>query len=220
MMFRGHVGRRWVVWGNYFAVGLLLLGSGACVRPVSTESAALAAPDTGNPDLRLWSEGKELFFRGDYEGAMALFFTLSESARDPAMSRKGLFGLAAARLALAKSASELDEAMMLLDCWSEIAPAEMESEDPRFLLPALDRFSGFGLREGSQPQRQRSKKDFLYGSLQTCKNALKLKEKEMDRMKSRLDSKDREIRKLRSQIESLEAIDRKFQEKKREAANP
>lgn len=199
---------------------LLGLGVAACAPSQAVQSVTVSTPRPAEVELRLWREGVESFSRSDYEKAMVLFETLSECARDPEMSRMALFGFASTRLILAKNQAEFHEAMVLLNCWKEIAPAEMSSEDPRLLLSALERFSGFNAAEAQRPKMYRKDRDIVYSNLLACRNSLQLKEREMERMKSRLESRDREIKKLKSQIESLEAIHQKFQERKQEASSP
>ncbi|NLI34647.1 MAG: hypothetical protein GX422_17975 [Deltaproteobacteria bacterium] len=199
---------------------LLGLGITACAPSRAVQPAAVSTPRPAEVELRLWREGVESFSKSDYEKALALFETLSESARDSEMSRKALFGLASTRLVLAKTQAEFNEAMVLLNCWKEIAPAEMSSEDPRLLLSALERFSEFSAAETPRPKTRRKDRDIVYSNFLACRNSLQLKEKEMERMKSRLESRDREIKKLKSQIESLEAIHQKFQERKQEVSSP
>jgi hypothetical protein len=199
---------------------LLGLGVTACAPSRAVQPVAVSTPPPVEAELRLWREGVESFFRSDYEKALALFETLSESARDSEMSRKALFGLASTRLVLARTQEEFNEAMVLLNCWKEMAPPSMPSEDPRLLLSALERFSGFSAAETPRPKTRKKDRDIIYSNLLVCRNSLQLREKEMERMKSRLESREREIKKLRSQIESLEAIHQKFQERKQEVSSP
>ncbi len=160
------------------------------------------------------------FNNGQYERAMAVFESLNETARDPDVNRMALFGLASTRLLLAKNQTEFGEAMRLMECWVEKAPEEMGGEDPRLLIPLLERLPFPSAQQVTQSKPSKSSKDIVYNALVTCRNSLQAREKEMERVKSRLDAKDREIRRLKGQIESLEAIHRKFQEKKQEVSTP
>jgi hypothetical protein len=216
----------WIDWKQSLGLKALLV-----VAICGMSMIGCAVPQTGQPlpaavsrphgaEQRALSEGIAVFAKGEYEKAMALFETLNETAQDPEVNRKALFGFASTRLLLARSQTEFGEAMRLMECWMEKAPVELGGEDPRLLVPLLVRLPFPSSEEAARSKPPKSNKDLVYNTLVACRNSLQAKEKEVERVKSRLDAKDREIRRLKGQLESLEAIHRKFQEKKQEVSTP
>jgi hypothetical protein len=183
-------------------------------------------PQKDTAELETWQEGLGAFSKGDYNQAMAIFEFLTESTGDEAMYRKALYGLAATRLILAQNAEELHEAMELWDCWSQQAPPECQTEDPRMMAPLLDRISALltpektVMQEGKNRGKTIYKNHLVYRDAVVYKGLLDGKEKEIARLRSRVESREREVRRLRHQIESLEAIHLKFQEKQKEVSSP
>lgn len=198
--------------------GLLMMLS--CTTPQPKQSSSIPATQPIEAEHRTLKEGITAFNKGQYERAMAVFETLNETARDPDVNRIALFSLASTRLLLAKNQTEFGEAMRLMECWMEKAPGELGGEDPRLLIPLLERLPFPSAQEATRPKPPKGNKDLVYNALVACRNSLQAREKEMERVKSRLDAKDREIRRLKGQLESLEAIHRKFQEKKQEVSTP
>lgn len=192
----------------------------SCVTPQTRQPAPTPAVQPSEAEHRTLREGVTAFNKGQYERATAVFEILTETARDPVVNRMALFGLASTRLLLAKNQTEFVEAMRLMECWMEKAPGELGGEDPRLLIPLLERLPFPSVQEATRPKPPKSNKDLVYNALVACRNSLQAREKEMERVKSRLDAKDREIRRLKGQLESLEAIHRKFQERKQEVSTP
>lgn len=202
------------------AAALFGLSMAGCASPQTGRPQAASVSRPNEAEHRALGEGITAFNKGEYERAMAVFEILNETAQDPEVNRKALFGLAATRLLLAKSQREFGEAMRLMECWIERAPDDMGSEDPRLLIPLLERLPFPSAPEVTRPKPPKSNKDLVYNALVACRSSLQAREKEVERVKSRLDAKDREIRRLKGQLESLEAIHRRFQEKKQEVSTP
>jgi hypothetical protein len=140
---------------------------------------------------------------------------LSESARSPEICRQAMFGLASAKLILASSSEEYDDALSSWKKWSGQFNSGTACEDPRLLTPFLLRLepaikdAWANRSTGAQGGRAAKEAD--------ARGVLQVKEKEMQSLRSKLEQRDREIRRLRLQLESLEEIHRKYQEKKQEA---
>ena len=177
-------------------------------------------------ETETWQEAVRAFSKGDYNQAMAIFESLTESTGDEPMYRKALYGLATTRLILSQNAEELHEAMELWDCWSQQAPSESQAEDPRMMAPLLDRISSLftleksAKKEGTNRGKTVYKNHLVYRDAVVYKSLLEGREKEIERLRTRVESRDREVRRLKHQIESLEAIHLKFQEKQKEVSSP
>ncbi|MCP4348960.1 MAG: hypothetical protein GY795_26060 [Desulfobacterales bacterium] len=149
-------------------------------------------------DSQHLEKGLEAFQTGDYQGAAEIFETLNQQTDNSVTRRKAIYGLACSHLMLAQDTESFDRALLLLDTWIQMTPADLKGEDPRMLKTAL---SG-------------SNKNIEYSKL------LKTKEKEIRRLKYRLGKMKTEIRTLEHQIETLEAIHQEIQEKKKEISAP
>lgn len=106
-----------------------------------------------------------------------------------------MFALAAVKLTLAASESELSTAQDLLDAWAKSSPPGGNGEDPRFLLPALRSFKpAFAVKEMRTALERECGK--------------KLAEREEQVKKS-----------LQQQVKALETIHQQIQEKKKGLTN-
>jgi len=188
-------------------------------------SASLAAAGDNAPSAQsirrdvekeALQEAMNAFNARDYERAKIGFEILSESSQNPDIARQALFGLASAKLMLANTTAEYEDAISNWKKWSDEVNSRQECEDPRMITPFLLRLltsikSPGGIPTGTKGRRSAREIDSRL-SLQT-------KEKEMQTLRTKLDMREREIRRLRHQLESIEEIHRKYQEKKQES-NP
>lgn len=183
--------------------------SGGCAKhqpapaPVAPVAAAPAAPATApvSPacDPRrdtLYDQGACAFDSGDFKRAMGLWRTAANTDADPAVRRKALFALAAAKLRLAGNDAEFSTALEMLEAWARTAPEGGEGADEaRFLLPAL----------------------------KTLKPAWSLKEQKaaLDRecAKKLVEREERVRKSLQQQVRALETIHQQIQEKKKGLIN-
>jgi hypothetical protein len=172
-------------------------------------------------ELKSLEEGMQAFDDGDFEKARVVFEVLTETTESDGLRRKALFALASTRLIQAQTPDEFNEAMSIWLCWNRQLPNDLKEEDPRMLTPFLQRLTPPGAQETHQPQSQTPvKKIVVYNNPGNCKDILQLKEKEIDRIKSKLEAREKEIRRLKHQIDSLEAIHLKYQERKQGASSP
>lgn len=186
------------------AVLLAILGGCAKHQPAApvaaepTPPAAAAAPSPApvSPacDPRrdtLYDQGVCAYDGGEVKRAIALWRTAANTDADPAVRRKALFAMAAAKLAQAGNDAELTSSLEMLDAWAKTSPDGGSGEDARFLLPAL----------------------------KSLKPAWSLKEQKaaLDRECSKkLAEREEQVRKsLQQQVRALETIHQQIQEKKK-----
>lgn len=224
-----------MAWLQFTFCPLLLLlmlnlpGCASTQRPEKTavpqtSESAVARVEEGFTES--WKQGMEAFHREDYNAAASLFEVLSESAPHEANRQRALYALAATRLILADNPEEYTQAMGVWELWSRKHLPESEGEDPAMLTPFLERLVPPGAPQTStvaetppKPHKHVERSN-IYNSYMVCKELLRTREKELERMKASIGAKDREIRKLKKQITSLEEIHLKFQEKKQEITSP
>jgi hypothetical protein len=127
----------------------LLVGVG-CAKH-ETAPADLPSPPVasapGNPALVLKIEQETVYDRGvhaydagEIKRAVSLWREVMATETDHAERQKALFALAAVKLSLAASETELTSATDLLEAWAKGASSGGSGEDPRFLLPVLRAF--------------------------------------------------------------------------------
>jgi TolA-binding protein len=220
-----------------FVVAAIALGCTGAIRghSPSEQPASVPALDIAGAapmQVSAWESAVNIFKAGDYYRAMDLFQTMTSEAGDQEISRKAHFGLAAARLAIAKTPEEFNAALDVWKLWSDQTPMNLKDEDPRILTPFLERFRRSEEMQAlitdplpsiREPKRSSIPKAVMPGSATArseYRSLLREKEKEIDRLKSRLESREREVKRLRHQIESLEEIHLKFQERKQETSTP
>lgn len=211
---------------------LLMLNLPGCASTQGPEKTV--APQTNEPAVarveeaftESWKQGMEAFQGENYNAAASLFEVLSENTTHEASRQRALFALAATRLILADNPEEYTQAMRVWELWSRKHPPASEGEDPTMLTPFLERLVPPGARRTSTPAESPPKphkhveRSNIYNSYMVCKDLLRTREKELERVKASIGAKDREIRKLKKQITSLEEIHLKFQEKKQEITSP
>lgn len=214
-----------------FSTGLALFLIFAATAIQSCSAARTLPPASVSPQsLSLdaerdsWDEAMRAFESGNYDKAAAIFEFLVDSARTERMSHKATYALACARLALAQTPAELNEAMALWSCWLKQPSDKSESEDPRMLTPLLDQISAPDQTRPKAATPKPSKSSFsdqvAIRDLAMYKNQLQAKEKELEKVKAKLESREKEVRRLKHQMDSIEAIHLKYQEKKKEISTP
>lgn len=189
-------------------VVLALLASGcALVNQRSERMRQYAA------DIRALEQGDQAFGKGDYQKAGEIYQKLSQHTQNEFISYKALYGLACARLILAESQNEVNEAMMLWNIWDQLVPKNKEVGDPRMLTPFLKHAAGSLSAEPGKGNAIPVKEE-------DYRKLLTAKDKEIDRLQAKLGGMEKEVQTLKHQIESLEAIHQTIQEKKKELSPP
>ncbi len=211
-----------------FVVWTLLMGLSGCAPLPHPSQEVEPAEPLPAADVMLWEEGMKHFRAGEYDEALVGFDTLKNSARSDRYARMAAYASACMRLTLARSVEEFNEALQLWTAWGERDPLT-DSEDPRLLMPLLQRIALTGspmMHDADSEKPMKSKKrpsykvELVNRDLAAYKSQVQAKEKESERLKTRLEARDREIRRLKQQIESLEAIHLKFQERQKEISSP
>lgn len=199
---------------------IFIAGTGAagCAAASAMQPAAVQASHD-EAALKTWEEGLRAFKEKDYSRAAMLFEVLAERSGDEELSRRALYGQAVARLIMARTPEEFKGAEALWESWGKRAPADLGSEDPRMLSPLLENLTPPGTPEVVSPKVEKPPKPVVING-GANKGALEMKEKEIERIKTRLDAKEKEVRRLRQQIDSLEKIHLKYQEKKQGVSSP
>ncbi|OPX36980.1 MAG: hypothetical protein B1H12_05895 [Desulfobacteraceae bacterium 4484_190.2] len=168
---------------------------------------------------------------GDFKKALEGYEVLQHSSHDK-IARKALYGLACAKLSLAKNSKDVREALIIWDAWSKHAPADLEDEDPRLLGPLLKS------KIPPKPNKIRARPVVIPDEKLMLEKVLRAKEKEIRQLNDKLKAMENEIQTmlknqadyvgvlekqiqtLRDKIKSVEAIDQKIEEKKKEVSSP
>jgi len=201
---------------KFFVLWLVvfLLISWPCVSaPASGNKSVNAESIRRDVEQEALEDAMNAFKASDYQRAKIGFEILSESAQTPEIARQALFGLASAKLALANTSAEYEDAISIWKKWSEQVSSSKGGEDPRMITPFLLRLqpSISGAAGSLSGKGRRSARDV------DSKVVLQTKEKEMQTLRTKLELREREVRRLRHELESIEEIHRKYQEKKLES---
>jgi hypothetical protein len=150
------------------------------------------------------------YLAGQYEKATSIFQRLSGGTSDPEVARKAYYGLACAKLVMAKSPEDLHEALTVWNTWVQMTPEGMPGEDPRLLTPLLPRLaptaspSSPPMLSDDEIKRELAKTKRLAG----C-------QEETGRLKELLRKKTAEAEALRSQLNALERLHQEISIKKK-----
>lgn len=209
---------------------LFLLFLSAC-RSMPEQALPLAEPlpdpsqvGMKDPGLDVWREGVKFFEAGEYEKALVVFETVHENAHSDELRNQALFDQIAVLLFLAQSPEEYGQALSRWNQWGPPSLPEPVHVDPRTLTPFLRKLNP--PKQLESPERRdihgggEKGHDNAYTNYLLCRQALRNRDKEVDRLKASLVERAREIRNLRRQINSLEEIHLKFQGLKQESATP
>lgn len=203
---------------------LLLMATGIC-GCASTPAVQQSAPvvrSAGDPELEILRDGMAAFKNGDYNNASAKFEALIEGTQNSLILRRALYALACCKLAQAENRNDVVEALLIWNRWEKLKPTDKDGEDPLMLSPFLNQIGSW--KTSTAPVYIQN----FSGSnkLESCREALDKKQKEVQQLKSKLESNQREtadlqarIKKLKEQINSLEAIHREIQQKKKEVSS-
>lgn len=150
------------------------------------------------------------YLAGQYEKAASVFQRLSGDVGDPVLARKAYFGLACARLAVARTPEELREGLNIWNTWVQMTPEGLPSEDPRLITPLLPRLAAADGRSGppllseAEIDRELARSQRLAG----C-------QEESGKTKDLLRRKTAEAESLRSQLNALERLYQDISHKKK-----
>jgi hypothetical protein len=150
-------------------------------------------------------DGYDAFEEGAFKKAAEIFEQLSCNPSDEDTERIAAYGLACVCLILAETPEAFDEAFRLWKAWRQLAPENLNAEDPRMLEPLLDKLERN--LPADDDKREYQKK-------------LEQKDKDIRWLQYRLKKKRKENQRLKNQIEALEAIHQDIQEKKKEMSEP
>lgn len=209
-----------------FLHGLWLLtaaGTCGCASTPAVQPSVIVTQSAVDPELEILRDGMAAFSNGDYNDASVRFETLIGQTQNQLILRRALFALACSKLAQAESCNDVAEAMVVWNRWKKLRPMDDDDrEDPSMLSPFLTQINSWKTPTAPVyiPRVAASNK------LESCREALDKRQKEVQQLKSKLDSRQREtaelqarIKKLKEQINSLEAIYREIQQKKKEVSS-
>ena len=201
----------WLHFRIFFIVGFLLLLFSGCAFLQNLPEAHNRRQPPYDADLATLQHGDTAFREGNYQKAIEIYSILSQIAKNKTTRRKALYGLACTKLVLAETPAERNEAIILWDAWSELAPSEMPAEDPRMLRPVL---TGKNIPDSPPPKE-------IFPSESPNQEAMREQEiqsrdKKIKKLKKSISAQQKEIEKLKHQINSLEAIDKDMMQKKKE----
>jgi hypothetical protein len=198
-----------------------------CCTFIQTRRVITQETKKCHDDFAALERADKAFQKKNYRKAMDYYQHL-RYAGDKLVRRRALYGLAVTRLILAENADEYNDALILWNSWSRLAPTEMNDEDPRMVGPLLRSFASQMIaRKKSEKASPPKEKLTVLGSAQSgqkeirhLKERLKVLEAENLTLKRQKEMMGKEIRTLKNQIVSFEAIDQKMQEKKKEISSP
>lgn len=161
------------------------------------------------------------YLAGNFEKSATLFQQLAATTGDPLLARKSFFGLACAKLALARNEEEFARAMALWNDWAQMPSQGQPYEDPRMLGALLPRLAA-GLPETAKALAAKpgKKPNQISGQLpeqgmdrfRSQVNALE----ENARLKEQLRKRALEIEALRDQLKALEKLHQDLTLKKKD----
>lgn len=161
-------------------------------------------------DLATLQRADKAFQEKNYQKALEIYSILSQLPQDRTTRRKALYGLACTRLVLAENQTDLNQAIILWDAWSQTVPQKLSGEDPRMLRPILIQKSTIQM-----PKKQIViKEDAAENKINS--EIIRSKNNEIQRLQNQINIQKKEIEKLNHQINSLEAIDQDILQKKKE----
>lgn len=150
------------------------------------------------------------YLAGQYEKAASIFQRLAGDVSSPVLARKAYFGLACARLALAKTPEDLRAGLILWNTWVQMTPETLASEDPRLITPLLPRLAASS-RQSSPPLLSEAEIDRELARSQRLAGC----QEESGKTKDLLRRKTAEAEALRSQLNALERLHQEISHKKK-----
>ena len=213
-----HAAARALLWACLAA--WLCLGCAATQPRPAEQKGPL--PIESLPDLQAaYTLAVDSYLAGGYEKAADLFQQLAATRTDPLLAHKAFFGLACAKLALARNEEELNRALALWNDWAQMPSQGQPYEDPRMLGPLLVRLSA-ALPEAAKAAAAKParKPNHISGPLpeqgmdrfRGQVNALE----ENARLKEQLRKRAVEIEALRDQLKALERLHQELTLKKKD----
>ena len=173
-----------------FFVGVSLL-SASCAQ-----SPEAILPEPGNPPSQ--SVAEALFLNKDFAGALLEYEHDYETAVAPEDRNSALYGLACAQLILARSDSQLSEAIGNLEKWDAEKGQTPHTENRHLLVIAL-RIQNDRIQKKNQEQALLSRQK---------NTVIANQKKKITQMATTVDN-------LQKQLEELETIDETLQEKRK-----
>ncbi len=150
------------------------------------------------------------YLAGQYEKASSIFQRLAGDVAAPVLARKAYFGLACARLAMAKTPEDLHAGLSLWNTWVQMTPESLPSEDPRLITPLLPRLAASS-RQFSPPLLSEVEIDRELARSQRLAGC----QEESGKTKDLLRRKTAEAEALRSQLNALERLHQEISHKKK-----
>jgi len=150
------------------------------------------------------------YLAGQYEKAASIFQRLSGDVSAPVLARKAYFGLACARLAMAKTPEDLREGLTIWNTWVQMTPESLASEDPRLITPLLPRLAASS-SQAAPPMLSEVEIDRELARSQRLAGC----QEETGKTKDLLRKKTAEAEALRSQLNALERLHQEISHKKK-----
>jgi hypothetical protein len=188
------------------ALLVLVLGLAGCAL-FAPRSGEIQPPQDPRADYVL---AVDSYLAGQYEKAASIFQRLSGDVAAPVLARKAYFGLACARLAMAKTPEDLREGLNIWNTWVQMTPESLPSEDPRLITPLLPRLAASS-HQPSPPLLSESEIDRELARSQRLAGC----QQESGKTKDLLRRKTAEAEALRSQLNALERLHQEISHKKK-----
>ena len=159
----------------FVGIVIFLLISGSFAFSLAAEEKSTCAESIRHDvEQEALADAMNAFNARDYKRAKIGFEILSESAQNPEIARQALFGLSSAKLVLANTSDEYEDAISSWEKWSAQVNSWQGCEDPRMITPFLLRLqASITGAAGSLAEGRRAAKEI------DSRVVLQTKEKEM-----------------------------------------
>ena len=174
------------------------------------------------PESQLLREGEKALKAGNYTKAENLFQEVYLSDAERSTRNTALYNLACTRMLLAENINDVTSAIALLDGWKQTYPSGIYTENPDYVISALQHSRELILEEADQAARfeEKVKKSDLAKS--KISNSYRGQQKLVEDLTAQLQSLEttameyrKQIETLQNQKQELEEIDQQMEEKKK-----
>lgn len=173
-------------------------------------------------ESQLLRDGEKAFKVGNYQKAENLFEKVYSSDTDRQTKNTALYNLICTRMILAENVRDITSAISLFKSWEKSYPSGIYTENPVFIIAALQRSRTLILQELDQAEFFKEKMKKSKQAQTRIRESYKGQKKIVEDLTAQLQILEEtameyrnQIEKLQHQIKELEEIDQKLQEKKK-----
>ncbi len=198
------------LWMGVCFIAIALLCS-SCAQPPPPPQPPPPEPVQLSPQ----SVGETLFLNEDYANALLEFEHDYETALAPEDQSQALYGLACTQLMLARSDSQLAEAIENLEKWDVEKGDAPNTENRRLLVTALKFQSELSQKKVHKQVLLAKQKNAVIANQRKMITEMASNVDNLQKQLENLEAIDETLQETKKQLEELEAIDETLQEKKK-----